>query len=48
MLTTLALRLLGYTWMHSDFLSRSWVRASWINVNNSPTRCDYIQFIIFL
>ena len=26
----------------------SWVRASWINVNNCPTRCDYIQFIIFL
>ena len=24
------------------------VRASWINVNNCPTRCDYIQFNIFL
>ena len=22
----------------------SWVRASWINVNNCPTRCDYMQF----
>jgi len=22
--------------------------ASWINVNNCPTRCDYTQFIIFL
>ena len=22
----------------------SWVRASWTNVNNCPTRCDYIQF----
>jgi hypothetical protein len=22
----------------------SWVRASWINVNNCPKRCDYIQF----
>jgi len=26
----------------------SWVRASCINVNNCPTRCDYIQFITFL
>jgi hypothetical protein len=26
----------------------SWVRASWINVNNCPTSCDCIQFIIFL
>ena len=25
----------------------SWVHASWINVNNCPPRCDYIQFIIF-
>jgi len=30
------------------FFLRSWVRASWINVNNFPTRCDYTQFIIFL
>jgi hypothetical protein len=22
------------------------VRASWINVNNCPTRCNYIQFVI--
>jgi len=22
----------------------SWVCESWINVNNCPTRCDYIQF----
>ena len=21
-----------------------WVRASWISVNNCPTRCDYVQF----
>ena len=27
-------------------ISRSCVRASWINVNNCPTRCEYIQFII--
>ena len=25
----------------------SWVRASWINVNNCPTRCDYIQFFLY-
>jgi hypothetical protein len=25
-----------------------WVRVSWIDVNNCPKRCDYIQFIIFL
>jgi len=24
----------------------SWIRASWINVNNCPIRCDFIQFII--
>ena len=27
-----------------QFILCSWVRASWINVNNCPTRCDYIQF----
>jgi hypothetical protein len=26
----------------------SWVRASWIKSNNCPTRCDCIQFDIFL
>ena len=26
------------------FFLYSWVRASWINVHNCPTRCDYIQF----
>jgi len=26
----------------------SWVRASWISVNNCPTGCDYVQCIIFL
>jgi len=25
----------------------SWVRASWINVNNCPTRCDYIHLLYF-
>ena len=28
------------------FLLCSWVRASWINVNNCPERRNYIQFII--
>jgi hypothetical protein len=27
------------------WISRSRVRASWIYVNNCPTRCSYIQFI---
>jgi len=31
-----------------SFFLCSWVRASWIDVNNYPTRCDYIQFIVFL
>ena len=25
----------------------SWVCASWIYVNNCPTRCDYVSFIIY-
>ena len=25
-----------------------WIRASWININNCSTWCDYVQFIIFL
>jgi len=25
-----------------------WARASWINVNNCPTRCDYKLFFVFL
>jgi hypothetical protein len=25
-----------------------WLPASWININNCPTRCNYAQFIIFL
>ena len=29
--------------LHIQFLC-SWVHATWINVNNCPTRCDYIQF----
>jgi len=29
------------------FFLYSWVRASWIKINNCPTRCEYIQFIIF-
>jgi len=28
----------------SNYILCSWFRASWINVNNCPTRCDYIQF----
>ena len=28
----------------SGLILSSWVRASWINVNNCPTRCDYIHF----
>jgi len=26
----------------------AWVRASWIKLNNCPTRCDCIQFITYL
>ena len=29
---------------HSDILC-SWVRASWISVNNCPTRCDYTYLL---
>ena len=28
---------------NSTWILCSWVCASWINVNNCPTRCDYIQ-----
>jgi len=37
---------IDYTIWH--FFLCSWVHASWISVNNCTTRCDYIQFIIFL
>jgi hypothetical protein len=30
--------------MNTLFLC-SWVRASWINVNNCPTKCDFVQFL---
>ena len=39
-------------WLHSDLCI--WAPVSWsqrtlrVSVNNCPTRCDYIQFIIFL
>jgi len=26
----------------------SWVCASWIKMNNCPTKCDWIRFIILL
>jgi hypothetical protein len=33
-----------YRQRHILFL-HSWARASWINVNNCPTRCDFVQFL---
>jgi len=38
----------GKSWVRfpteKDYFLCSWVRASWINVNNCPKRCDCIQF----
>jgi len=35
-------------WNQFCWILYSWVCALWIKFNNCPTRCDCIQFIIFL
>jgi hypothetical protein len=45
----MGLSLIACSWLkHFWYILCSWFRASWITVNNCPTKCNDIQFIIFL